>query len=316
MQKRFRPYRKRDLVAVVLLSLTAPLYSFLPATPKFPLDAPFRLVALWWLFLAFLCLRGWLRYRRGVAPILRAQTEARRRALAIQQETERLNLETHQQNEKLKQEAEWRALEAQRRMQAYRTHLDPLLDAGHSYGLLDTGGIRLTTPSREVYHLYPLDPGVTVSRGQAVASQTQRQAAKQEGASLLFIGDGGGAPVAGKDEVVLPGGLTQLAEQVQFWDERAAATLRAQEAEQRARERGVEVEVQALAQLAGAFPGWRVRTGLLMRSGGDVDALLTRPDGRTYCVDVKSHRGPATLQDDVLHFGRDARNDVRRQLQR
>ena len=174
MQKQIRPYRKRDLLAVVLLSLTAPLYSFLPATPTFPLDDPFRLGGLLWLFVAFRCFRGWLRYRRGVAPILRAQTEARRRALATQQETEQRTLETQQQNETFKQEAEWRALEAQRRMQAYRTHLDPLLGAGHSYGLLDTGGIRLTTPGREVYHLYGLDLGVTVSRGQAVASQTQR----------------------------------------------------------------------------------------------------------------------------------------------
>ena len=267
MSKWVRPYRKRDLVALVLLLLFFPTFAFFPITAKNPLESPLRIGALWWPVVTFLCLRGWYRYRRSVAPRLRTQ----------------------------------------RRTTVLKARLIPLFGKAYLFGRLDTGGVAMSTPGGASYHVYALDPKSSAARGEARSTQDQRQAARRDGATLLLLGQGGGAPVAGGGEVVLPGGLPQLVEQVEFWDEAASS-------ERQARERGIQVEAQALAQLASAFPGWRIRTGLLMRSGGDVDALLTRPDGQVYCIDVKSHRGPPELQGGVLYFGRDAKDGVQQQL--
>ncbi|WP_102126492.1 hypothetical protein [Deinococcus planocerae] len=196
---------------------------------------------------------------------------------------------------------------AQDRLRTFQSGLGPRLGGGYTYTSLPTGGVRLGSPQGATYHLYPLAPGQTVTPGQWVSMPEQLQAARHEDARVLHVGQGGGAPLMQEDEVVFSGGLPQLAEQVAFWDEALAG-------ENAARQRGRQVEAQALGQLDGVFAGWRIRKGLMMRTGGDVDALLTRPDGQLFSVDVKSHRGEPSLHDGVLYLGRDEKAGVQKQL--
>ncbi len=84
--------------------------------------------------------------------------------------------------------------------------------------------------------------------------------------------------------------------------------------EQAVRQRGRDVEVWALDALEGVFAGWTVRRSLLMRRGGDVDAVLTRPDGQVFRADVKSHRGMPSLKAGVLYLGQSEKGSVQIQL--
>lgn len=197
---------------------------------------------------------------------------------------------------------------------ALTTHLletlSPSLGQGYTFQPLTTHssqGSRIITPAGVMYHVYPLAEDASVTPGEWVSTPEQRQLAGQEEATLLLVNRQGGPPLAQGHEVVLFGGLSQLGEQVAFWEE-------ARHLEDAARERGREVEAQALTALETAFPGWGVRRNLLMRRGGDVDAVLTRPDGTVFSVDVKSHRGAPTLHGGVLHFGRDEKGEVQAQL--
>lgn len=198
-------------------------------------------------------------------------------------------------------------LRARRWLSTLHKQLNPLLGQDYNYSGLPTGGVRLGSPQGATYHLYALAPQQTVTPSNWVSTPPQLRLAREEDAQILHVGQGGGAPFIQDDEVVFYGGLPQLAEQVGFWDESLAG-------ENAARERGRRVETEALGQLDAVFRGWRIRKGLLMRSGGDVDALLTRPDGQLYCVDVKSHRGEPSLQEGVLSLGRDEKAGVQKQL--
>lgn len=110
--------------------------------------------------------------------------------------------------------------------------------------------------------------------------------------------------------VQLGGDVAAVAEQLVYWDD-VVGRDRAR------RQAGVDAERQAVEALQRtAPPGWRVQAGLLMTGGGDIDALLTGPDGARWVVEVKSHRGAPSLIGGTLHFGQDEKGDVWTQVRR
>ncbi|WP_420594332.1 hypothetical protein [Deinococcus sp.] len=184
--------------------------------------------------------------------------------------------------------------------------LSPHLGQGYALTSLDNTGVRLTCPSGTRYHVYALAFESDTASVRDAARQ-QATLARSEGVTILRLDHRGGAALIQGQEIILHTGASGLAEQVEFWEQ---ATLK----EQAIRQRGLDVEARALDELDRALPTWQVRRGLLMRRGGDVDAVLTRPDGLVFCLDVKSHRGTPHLVDGVLHLGRTEKGAVLRQL--
>ncbi|MFC6592133.1 hypothetical protein ACFP81_09055 [Deinococcus lacus] len=116
-----------------------------------------------------------------------------------------------------------------------------------------------------------------------------------------------------------------LAHQLDFWEQAEARKRRDIEppkspepSDERGRreaiELGLRVEKEAQAAAIEAFQDWKVLTGVLMPRGGDIDLLLTRPDGQAFAVDIKAHAGRPSLVDGVLHFAGDEKAAVQRQL--
>lgn len=80
--------------------------------------------------------------------------------------------------------------------------------------------------------------------------------------------------------------------------------------------RALELE-RGQALLASAPPGWMVRLKVVMlTSNEDIDALVTGPDDQRWNVDIKSHRGPPSLRDGVLHLASDPMDRILEQLKR
>jgi hypothetical protein len=225
-------------------------------------------------WLLFLAVRGWWRYRRRVGPEVRQFHQTQNR---------------------------------RRISQGLRVALTPHFTADYSLAPLDEGGVQLTAPTGTIYHIYGLGPQDIVVGSDAGSARQRANQARSQQATTIYLDQQGGPAVVQGYEVWIRTGPAGLAEQVVFWE-----APRAQE--QAARQRGVEVEAQALGHLKTAFSGWRIQMGLLMRHGGDVDALLTRPDGRVISVDVKSHRGTPNLVDGVLYLSRTEKSGVQRQL--
>lgn len=182
-----------------------------------------------------------------------------------------------------------------------------VLGEGYQFQPLPADGVRLSSPYGPIYHLYPLNPEYVVVPGQWVSTSQQLHLAGQEAARILHVDSRAGETLVQGDEVILHGGLEHAVEQISFWEKPVAQ-------EYVIRQQGREVESKALAALDRTFSGWSIQKGLLMRYGGDVDALLTRPDGKVFSVEIKSHRGPPDLKEGVLHFGRDEKAGVQEQL--
>lgn len=283
-------FRVKDIVfGVLFLFFSVSFRAYAPWTLE---GIAFRVVYFWLLFLA---VRHWWAYRRRVAPQIKAHQDAVARQAA-------------QQAQEAEQQRAAQALQAaqQEASQTLADSLAPHLGQGYTLTPLVPAGVRLTCPSGTLYHVYALLPQDTVSPQRPAVQQGQL--ARSERATLLRLDDGGGAAEIHGQDVVLHTGPHGLAEQVSFWE-------RAAQHEQAVRQRGRDVETQAVQHLAGVFPGWLIRLGVLMRRGGDVDAVLTRPDGRVFSVDVKSHRGTPELVDSVSYLGRSEKGAVQRQLQ-
>ncbi|GGO29795.1 hypothetical protein [Deinococcus humi] len=269
-------FRFRDLALGVIFVFFLASFQGLPVTSG--LGIGFRVVYFWALYLA---LRHWWAYHRSVAPRRQAHQLA------------------------LTEQAAQRAcaLERQQASQALAAAVSPHLPAGLTVTPLDNTGVRLVGESGTRYHVYA-QPSGPVS---AAETRDQTALARREGATVVRLDLHGGPSTVQGQEIWLHAGVQGLAEQVGFWE---AAALN----EQAVRQRGHDVEAWALDELESIFATWTVRRGLLMRRGGDVDAVLTRPDGQVFSVDVKSHRGTPSLKAGVLYLGQSEKGGVQSQL--
>jgi len=232
--------------------------------------------------LMFVWVVNWLTYRRRAGAQIRQYRADQAHQHALDQD-EQLELQ---------------------RSRARQARLSLHFSAAYTMTDLPERGVQMTCPTGSRYHIYEVSPQ---DQDERLARQ-RTSLARRENAKLLYFDHQGGPAVIHGQEIWIRTGPSGLAEQIQFWESSVAH-------QQAVRQRGVDLEVQVLGQLDATFPGWRIQKGLLMRHGGDVDALLTRPDGKVFSVDVKSHRGTPALMQGVLHFGRAEKGDVQRQLQ-
>lgn len=64
-----------------------------------------------------------------------------------------------------------------------------------------------------------------------------------------------------------------------YWEKRIKQAQQGGEAEDK------------IGKLLEQLPGWRIEHGLYFEKIGDVDFVVTSPDGRSFVIDVKSHKG-------------------------
>lgn len=247
----------------------------------------------------------------------RAEHE-RREAQAAEQR--RVQEQQRRKAEQRQREQDHAKAEAQRALQVQRRErLNSLLGslpAGSRYSFGQKGSLpylEVTTPMGLLLHIWADEAGVSPNpSAKQLLVHFEKAVARTENM--------GGAYVLAQDK---------LAEQIDYWEQierrsrniqeppappTEAERLEQQKAEE-ARLRGIEVEKEYQAQAQAVLTDWKVQTGLLMSRSGDIDLLLTTPDGQqTFAVDIKSHRGIPSLRDGVLHFGNSEKQKVQLQL--
>jgi hypothetical protein len=67
--------------------------------------------------------------------------------------------------------------------------------------------------------------------------------------------------------------------------------------------RGADAEDIVINKLKTLPQNWKTEAGVLFKGLGDIDCITNSPSGKTYAIEVKSHRGEVRISNDGLLYG-------------